>query len=169
MPGLQAAHPYAAYDALAEGAPLAALQAHSTLLHAWRGTADLGRLRSLVVSGDRLARGLAIRPLARFAGSDFDPTLCALARSDDLLLREQALWALADRPVTPAGIGAVVRAIAEGGHAATIAQLTIERWATSDGAVMAAIPAALEHHADPGAQLAADALEATAATPAVAA
>ncbi len=145
-------HPYIAYDALAHGAPLAALQAHSALMDEQRRAADLRSLWTLVTSGDRLARGLAIRPLARFAGSDFDPTLCALASSDDLLLREQALWALADRPATPAGIGAVVRAVAAGGQAAMLAQLTIGRWAASDPAVMAAIPAALEHHTEPGAR-----------------
>jgi glycosyltransferase involved in cell wall biosynthesis len=136
-----------ACDALADGAPLAALQAHSDLLLAPRGAADLGRLRSLIASGDRLARSLAIRPLARFAGSDFDRALSALAGDDDPLLREQALWALADRPATPAGITAATGAIAEGGHAAMLAQLTIERWATSDPAVLAAIPSALPDHA----------------------
>jgi glycosyltransferase involved in cell wall biosynthesis len=74
--------------------------------------------------------------------------LCDFARNDDLLYREQAIWALADRPATPEGVRAVVAAIAEGGLAATIAQLTIERWATANPAVLSAIPAALERHAD---------------------
>jgi glycosyltransferase involved in cell wall biosynthesis len=69
------------------------------------------------------------------------------------LYREQAMWALADRPATPAGVRAVVDAIAEGGLAATIAQLTIERWATTDPAVMTAIPAALEHRVEAGARV----------------
>ena len=137
----------AAYDALADGAPLAALQAHAALLLAPRGAAYPGRLSSLLASGDRLARGLAIRPLARFAGSAFDRTLSALAGDDDPLLREQALWALADRPATQAGIAAATGAIAEGGHAAMLAQLTVERWATTDPAVMAEVPAALADQA----------------------
>ena len=149
----QAAPTRAAYEALAYGAPLAALQAHFTILGAPAGEADVAYLRSLVASGDRLARGLAIRPLARFAGNDFDATLGGFARSDDLFYREQAMWALADRPATPAGVRAVVDAIAEGGLAATIAQLTIERWATTSPAVMAAIPAALERHAEVGARV----------------
>ncbi|MEP7223495.1 MAG: glycosyltransferase [Actinomycetota bacterium] len=138
---------------MATGAPLAALQAHFTILSAPAGDADVAYLRSLVASGDRLGRGLAIRPLARFAGNDFDAALCGFARSDDLLYREQAMWALADRPATPAGLRAVVDAIAEGGLAATIAQLTIERWAATSPAVMAAIPAALERHAEVGARV----------------
>ena len=153
MPILEATDARAAYDALANGAPLAALQAHATLIQAPRGAADLDGLVSLVASGDRLARGLAIRPLARFAGSDFDRTLSALIRDDDPLLREQGLWALADRPATPAGIAAAIGAIAEGGHAAVLAQLTIERWATSDPAILSAVPAALAHHAEDGARV----------------
>ena len=102
---------------------------------------------SLVSSGDRLARGLAIRPLARFAGSGFDTALAGFASSDDLLLREQALWALADRPATPTGVAAAIGALAGGGHAAMLAQLTIERWSACDPAVLAAIPAALADHA----------------------
>ena len=153
MPRFRATDAHGACDALADGAPLAALQAHAALLQAPRGAADLGGLWSLVASGDRLARGLAIRPLARLAGSDFDRTLSALARDDDLLLREQALWALADRPATPAGIAAVIGAIAEGGHAAMLAQLTIERWATSNPAVLAAIPAAIAQHTEDGARV----------------
>ncbi|MFN0156082.1 MAG: glycosyltransferase [Gaiella sp.] len=105
-------------------------------------------MRWLLASGDRLARGLAIRPLARLAGRDFDTALSALAGDDDPLLREQALWALAGRPVTPAGIAATVGAIAEGGHAAVLAQLTIERWAPSNPAVLAAISDALADHAE---------------------
>lgn len=148
MPGLTRTRSSAAVDALAEGGPLAALRAHSELLQALPETVDLGELWSLLSSGDRLARGLALRPLARLAGSDLDDHLCALGSDDDLLLREQALWALADRPATPGGIAAAVRAVAEGGHAATIAQLAIERWSASDPTVMASIPAALEHEAE---------------------
>ena len=150
---LQSAPARAAYDVLANGAPLAALQAHLSLLFAGRRHADVRSLRSLVASGDRLARGLAIRPLARFAESDFDATLFAFVRSDDQLLREQSMWALADRPATPAGIDVAVGAIAEGGFAATIAQLTIERWATTNPSLMSAIPAALEDHAEIGARV----------------
>jgi glycosyltransferase involved in cell wall biosynthesis len=106
-----------------------------------------------VASGDRLGRGLALRPLARFAGTDDDAALCGFARSDDLFLREQAIWGFADRPATPAGVRAVVDAIAEGGLAATLAQLTIERWATTNPAVVGAIPAALEHRAEVGARV----------------
>ena len=129
---------------------MAALQAHFALLRAPGGTADVKALRSLAATGDRLARGLAIRPLARFAGSTFDSTLLGLAQSDDPLLREQALWALADRPATPAAVDAAVRAVAHGGHAAVIAQLAIEHWAASDRAVVSAVPTALEHHAEDG-------------------
>jgi len=143
----------AAYDALAGGAPLAAVQAHFALLRAAGGTADARVLRSLAATGDRLAQGLAIRPLARFAGSAFDSTLYGLARGDDPLLREQALWALADRPATPAAVDAAVQAVAEGGHPAVIAQLAMERWATSDRAVMSAISAALGRHAEDGARV----------------
>lgn len=150
---LQATPTRAAYDALADGAPLAALQAHFTILRAPAGDADVAHLRSLVASGDRLGRALAIRPLARFAGSHFDAALFDFARNDDLLYREQAMWALADRPVTPAGLRAVVDAIAGGGLAATIAQLTIERWAATSPAVMAAIPTALGRHAEVGARV----------------
>jgi len=139
------------YEELATGAPLAALQTHFTILGA--PAVDVGFLQSLVTSGDRLARGLAIRPLARFAGGDFDAALCGFARGDDLLHREQAMWAFADRPATPAGVSAVVDAIAEGGLEATIAQLTIERWAVSNPAVMTAIPAALEHRAEVAARV----------------
>ena len=149
----QAAPTRAAYEALAAGAPLEALQAQFTILSAPARDADVAYLRSLVASGDRLGRGLAIRPLARFAGNDFDAALCGFARGDDLLYREQAMWALADRPATPAGLRAVVDAIADGGLAATIAQLTIERWAITSPAVMAAIPAALERHAEVGARV----------------
>ena len=148
MPEARAIHLRAAHDALARGNPLAALRAHSTLLLAPRRTADAGFLRALVDSGDRLARGLALRPLARLAGAEFDSTLQALAGDDDLFLREQAVWALADRPATPAGIDAVVGAIAAGGHAATLAQLTIERWATSDRAIVAAVAARLDRYPD---------------------
>ena len=110
-------------------------------------------LRSLAATGDRLAQGLAIRPLARFAGSTFDSTLHGLAQSDDPLLREQALWALADRPATPAAVDAAVKAVADGGHPAVIAQLAIEHWAASDRAVVSAVPTALEHHAEDGARV----------------
>ncbi len=147
MSRFQAIDSRGAYDELADGTPLAALQSHATLLRAPRGPAHLDGLWSLIASGDRLARALAIRPLARFAGRDFDGALSALTADDDLLLREQALWALADRPATPTGVAAAIGAIAEGGHAAMLAQLTIERWATSDPAVLAAIPAALADHA----------------------
>ena len=153
MPKYEALLAPVPYGALANGTPLAALQAHAALLQAPCGAVDLDGLWSLVRSGDRLARGLAIRPLARFAGSDFDRTLSALARDDDLLLREQALWALADRPATPAGIAAAIGAIAEGGIAAMLAQLTIERWATSSPAVLAAIPAALADQAGAAARV----------------
>ncbi len=104
-------------------------------------------------SGDRLACALAIRPLARFARAEFDTALLAFARGADPLLGEQAVWALADRPATPAGIEVVLGAVAEGGHRATIAQLTIERWAASERAVMAAIPTALERHSEDGARV----------------
>ena len=140
----------AAYDALADGPPLAALQAHFALLRAPGGAADVKVLRSLAATGDRLARGLAIRPLARFAGSTFDSTLHGLAQSDDPLLREQALWALADRPATPAAVDVAVTAVAHGGHPAVIAQLAIEHWAASDRAVASAVATALEHHAEDG-------------------
>ena len=154
MSGFQATRSSAAFDALAEGGPLAALQAHSELLQARPGTVDPGRLWSLVSSGDRLARALAIRPLARFAGARLRHGRCLPSRSsDDLLLREQALWALADRPATPTGVAAAIGAIAEGGHAAMLAQLTIERWAASDPAVLAAIPAALADHAEDDARV----------------
>ena len=133
----------AAHDALAHGTPLAALQAYSTLLNDRQDAGDVGFLQSLVVSGDRLACALAIRPLARHTGGEFDIALHAFARSDDLLLREQAVWALADRPPTSAGIEAIVGAIVDGGHAATLAQLTVEKWAASYPAAMAAIVAAL--------------------------
>ncbi len=140
----------AAYDALADGEPLAALQAHFALLRAPGGTADVKVLRSLAATGDRLARGLVIRPLARFAGSTFDSTLLGLAHSDDPLLREQALWALADRPATPGAVDAAVTAIADGGLPAVIAQLAIEHWAASARAVVSAISTALERHAAEG-------------------
>lgn len=143
----------ASYDALADGSPLAALQAHSELLESPRRIADVGYLRSLLATGDRLAQGLAIRPLARFEEYEFDATLAGLARGDDLLLREQALWALADRPATQAGIAAAIGAIADGGHAAMLAQLTVERWATADPAVLNAIPAALADHTEDGARV----------------
>ena len=153
MPRLEATDARGAHDALADGGPLAAVHAHAALLQAPRGAIDLDGLWSLVASGDRLARGLAIRPLARLTGSDFDPALNAFARSDDLLLREQALWALTDRPATQAGIAAAIGAIAEGGHAAMLAQLTIERWATSSPAVLAAIPVAIAEHPEAGARV----------------
>lgn len=137
----------AAFDALAGGGPLAAFQAHFELLQARPGAVDPGRLHSLMSSGDRLARGLAIRPLSRLAGKDFDSALCALASGDDPLLREQALRALADRPATPAGVAAAIGAVADGGHAAMLAQLTVERWAASTPGVLAAIPAALADRA----------------------
>ena len=149
----RATHPHVAHDALAYGSPLAALRAHAEFLRAPRRSREIGFLRSLVGSGDRLARALAIRPLARFARADFDTALLAFARGGDPLLREQAVWALADRPATPAGIEVVLGAIAEGGHRATIAQLTIERWAASERAVVAAIPAALERHSEDGARV----------------
>ena len=149
----RATHPHAAHDALAYGSPLEALRAHTDLLRAPLRSRDIGFLRSLAGSGDRLACALAIRPLARFARAEFDTTLLAFARGADPLLREQAVWALADRPATPAGIEVVVGAIAEGGHRATIAQLTIERWAASDRAVMAAVPTALERHFEVGARV----------------
>ena len=149
----RATHPRVAHDALAYGSPLAALRAHAMFLRAPRGSCDIGFLRSLVGSGDRLACALAIRPLARFAGSDFDTALHTFARGDDPLLQEQAVWALADRPATPAGIEVVVDAIAEGGHRATIAQITIEHWAASDRAVVGAIPPALERHSEDGARV----------------
>jgi len=142
-----------ACDALANGTPLAALQAHFALLRAPGGTADVKSLTSLVAAGDRLAQALAIRPLARLAGSAFDSTLYSHVQGDDPLLREQALWALADRPGAPAGVGAVMDAVADGGHAAVIAQLVIERWAASGQAVMPAISAALECHAENGARV----------------
>ena len=131
-------------------APLAALQAHFALLRAPGGTADVKFLRSLTATGDRLARGLAIRPLARSAGSTFDATLHSLAQSDDPLLREQALWALADRPATPAAVDVAVKAVAHGGHPAVIAQLAIEQWAASDRAVASAVATALEQHSEDG-------------------
>ena len=137
------------FRALASGSPLEALHAQSALLRLPRATAsDEAALRLLLRSGDRLARGLSIRPLSRIAGRDFDATLCALARSDDLLLREQAVWALGDRSATPAGIATAVRAVAEGGHAAVIGQLAVERWADSLQAVSSAIAAELEHWDD---------------------
>jgi len=135
----------AAHDALANGSPLAALQAHSTLLDNPKDAGDVGYLQSLLASGDRLACALAIRPLARNAGEGFDIALHAFARSDDPLLREQAVWGLADRPPTTAGIEAVVGAIVDGGHAATIAQLTVEKWAARDPDVMGTIAAAIDH------------------------
>ena len=138
------ADPGVAYD-LAHGSPLAALRAHSALL---RGTADLEQLRSAVRSGDRLARALAIRPLARLVGRDFDTALHSFVRGDDPLLREQAMWALADSRATATNIGVALGAVAEGGHAATIAQLAIERWAASDPAIVMAIPAALERQTE---------------------
>ena len=135
----------AAHDALAHGTPLAALQAYSTFLNDRQDAGDVGFLQSLVVSGDRLACALAIRPLARHTGGEFDIALHAFARSDDLLLREQAVWALADRPPTSAGIEAIVGAIVDGGHAATLAQLTVEKWAALDPDVMGMIVAAIDH------------------------
>lgn len=66
------------------GRPLEAMQAHFALFHAPAAVADVRVLRSLAVSGDRLAQGLAIQPLARFAGRAFDPALVALAQSDDI-------------------------------------------------------------------------------------
>ena len=138
----------AAHDALANGSPLAALRAHTTLLLAPPTTVDAGFLRSLVDSGDRLARGLALRPLARTAGAELDTALATLAGDDDLFLREQAVWALADRPATPAGIDAVVGALAGGGHAGTLAQLTVERWAAADVAIVAELAGRLESQAD---------------------
>jgi len=132
---------------------LAALQAHFTLLRAPGGAAEIKALTSLAAAGDRLAQGLSIRPLARFAGSSVDPTLRGLAQGDDPLLREQALWALADRPATPGAVDAAVNAIADGGHSAVIAQLAIEHWAASDRAVLAAISTALERHAADGARV----------------
>src|SRR4051812_14425566 len=74
-----------ACGALADGAPLGALQAHAALLRAPWGAVNRKALHSLLASGDRLARALAIRPLARVAESDFDTTLSALAGDDDLL------------------------------------------------------------------------------------
>ena len=57
-------------DALAGGTPLQALHAHSALLRDARGTASgEASLRACLRRGDRLARGLAIRPLARIAGA----------------------------------------------------------------------------------------------------
>ncbi|MEO5632650.1 MAG: hypothetical protein ABIV41_13160, partial [Gaiella sp.] len=135
----------AAHDVLANGSPLAALQAHSTLLSDPEDASDVVFLQSLVHSGDRLASALAIRPLARLAGEGFDFALHAFARSDDPLLREQAVWALADRPPTSAGIEAIVGAIVDGGHAATLAQLTVEKWGAFDPAVVATIAAAVDH------------------------
>ncbi len=68
MPKPLAAHPRAAHNDLAHGSPLAALRAHSAMFRAPRRTAEIEPLRSVVDSGDRLARALAIRLLARFAG-----------------------------------------------------------------------------------------------------
>jgi glycosyltransferase involved in cell wall biosynthesis len=120
------------------------MQAHLALLHAPAAAADLKALRTLAASGDRLARGLAIQPLARFAGRGFDPALSALAQSDDALLREQALWALTARPATPTAIDAAVAAVAGGGQSAAVAQLALERWA--DPAALSAISGALARH-----------------------
>ena len=117
----------AAHGALANGSLLAALKVHSAPLDAPQTAGDIGYLQSLLASGDRLARALAVRPLARHAGERFDIALHAFVRSDDPLLREQAVWALADRRPTPAGIEAVGGAIVDGGHAATLAQLTVEK------------------------------------------
>ena len=141
-----------AHDDLAHGSPLVALRAHAALLGAPQGTAEWDSLRSVAEAGDRLARALAIRPLARHAGCDFDTALHSFVRGDDPLLREQALWALAERRATAPNIGVLLGAIAEGGHAAMIAQLAIERWATSDPAIVMAIPAALERQTEVGAR-----------------
>jgi len=145
--------PFDTLHALAGGTPLQALHAHSTLLRGPRGTSsEEAYLHVLLGSGDRLARGLAIRPLSRIAGRDFDATLQGLAGSNDLLLREQAVWALGDRPATAVGINAVVGALADGGHAAVIAQLAIERWADAFPAVVAAIATELDCRSDEAAR-----------------
>lgn len=154
MPRSPAVDPGAASADLAHGSPLAALRAHTALLRAARpAAAALERLRSVVDSGDRLGRALAIRPLAQLAGAAFDSTLHAFARGDDRLLREQALWAFAGRPATASSLEVVLDAIADGGHAATIAQLTIERWAASDRAIVLAVAATLERHTDVAARV----------------
>ncbi len=152
MPRSLAAHPRATQDDLIHGGPLEALRAHLALLRAPRGTLEVEPLRSIVDSGDRLGCALAIRPLARVAGRDFDTALQVFARGDDLLLREQAVWALADRSATASNIQVVLGALADGGHGASIAQLTIERWATSDPAVVTAIPAFVELRTDSAAR-----------------
>jgi len=138
------AGPRAALHDLAHGSPLDALRAHSSLLRAPRGSAEIEPLRSVVNSGDRLGRALAIRPLSRFVGGDFDTALHAFAQGNDILLREQAVWALADRPATASSIEAVLDVLAGGGQGATMAQLTIERWADLDPAVVTVIPAVFD-------------------------
>ncbi len=152
MPPSLAAHPRATQDDLIHGGPLEALRAHLSLLRSPRGTLEIEPLRAIVDSGDRLGCALAIRPLARVAGRDFDTALQVFARGDDLLLREQAVWALADRPATESNVDVALDAVAAGGHGATLAQLTIERWAASDRAAVAAIPAALKRQTEDAAR-----------------
>jgi len=68
MPKPLAAHPRAAHNDLAHGSPLAALRAHSAMFRAPRRTAEIEPLRSVVDSGDRLARALAIRASSTVCG-----------------------------------------------------------------------------------------------------
>ncbi len=138
--------------ALQSGRPLEALRAQSSLLRRSPATTGASGLWSLFRSGDALGRALAIRPLSRLGGEAFDGTLHRLASGDDPLLREQAVWALGDRPASAAGIAPVVRAVAEGGHAAVVGQLAIERWVDATPTVAAAIAAELDHTTDAAAR-----------------
>lgn len=141
---LQARSSTAELRALEAGTPLEALRAQSALLRQSPGTEGATGLWSVFRSGDALGRALAIRPLSRLAGEAFDGTLHRLASGDDLLLREQAVWALGDRSATSAGIAPVVRAVAQGGHGAVVGQLAIERWVDAAPAVAATIKAELD-------------------------
>ena len=135
-------------QALGNGSSLEALRAQSALLRRSPGSTEATGVWSVFRSGDALGRALAIRPLSRLAGEVFDETLHRLASGEDLLLREQAVWALGDRPATIAGIAPVVHAVAEGGHAAVVGQLAIERWVDAAPTVATAIAAELDHTTD---------------------
>jgi glycosyltransferase involved in cell wall biosynthesis len=117
---------------LAEGDPLAALHAQTTLLRT--APAHSTDLLHLAEDGDRLGRALALRPLAASRHPIASAVLERAARSDDPLLARQAVWALALLPPSDGGVDAVVAAVADGGLTAMHGRVTLERWSRHEPA-----------------------------------